>query len=700
MMPFVNYSYIWLNNTHYLQNQQDVYEFDELKATLKFNLLVDSNDGIIVCNDKLILKANTQQVNRHSTKADYFSFQDGANVPIQQEVQVMGCLYYVKENSLYAIKDNRLIEQGTESKLVGVTDWVYEEELFMVSKAFKESKDGSNDLLYSVFDDTDVKDMPILLEDENYPKITNWKYPRPGTPNPKNSLYFLHDDHKYLIFESDDDLCSDYIHFKHFIIFKVLNRVQSQLSYFALDTSQLNISKKELVVSYTAPWFEAQRSLSFYAEDYFLDIINHVLIIASFAPIEIIYSTGDLKTWDGDYDVTEIVCFNKNRVIYSGTKDRNLGSMQRHIYQYDLSHKSNTRITDHYLNYFDLDIGDDAYFEAKAHSDCNAVIIKYLGPNCIFESIYDLNAQVAKVVNNKNKDNAHNCPHLTLNNKSNKTSSNYGNVRITREQIVLENSTINTMTLYPPNFKIGQQFPVLFYPYQGPDSQSADFKFLHIDQFKHLLLQNGFVIIVADGSGTCCLGPANKYKVNREIGTFEAKDQINLAKYISLKTWANEHQICYFGWSYGGYLGLKIAELDTEGVFKAITSVAPVTDWLLYDTIYTERYMGLPSENANGYSISKINPNSGFKSALMICHGTGDDNVHFQQTLHVLADIFQNKNMDISIMPYPDVRHGMGGYRMHLYKQVLLFYGEKALFVNDAEDVRSEKMRKLFEKQD
>eukprot|EP00835_Amoeboradix_gromovi_P006337 NODE_728_length_4760_cov_0.305299.p1 type:complete len:737 gc:universal NODE_728_length_4760_cov_0.305299:4487-2277(-) len=682
---------LWLNSTHFVLNNREVYEYDTLKMIFKFSLVVDD---IIVCDDHLILQSNSQMINRHSKVADYYKYDSDDKVLIGQGIQEMGCYFYVKDNSLYTRIDNRPIKEGGQDIRVGITDWVYEEELFMVSQAFKEI--DKNTVLYNIFDDTAVNNMPILVEGENYPHLVNWKYPRPGTNNPHNSLYFYIKDYKHLLFESSTDMISDYIMHKSYIIFKVLNRIQNKLSYYSTDSYSLNETKKQHLRSFQHTWFEAQHSLQS-SSSYFTDIINHILIIVEY-PFNIIYSTADLNNPEGaDFDVNKIVCINKKRVAYLGTKDRLLGSMQQHLYVYDLLHSANTRITDHFLNHFNMEDIDIGYFDASAHSDCNSVIINYLGPNCNFDVIYNLETEEFKIIQNINKDNIR-CPYTTLLDGG-ITSSFYGNtsVRITRQQLFLSNSTINTMIIYPPTFRVGQKYAVVFNPYQGPDSQSADYKTDQLDRFKLMLLSNDIVIVIADGSGTCCLGPHHKYKIYREIGVLEATDQLNLAKYIRMKAWANEQQIMYFGWSYGGFIALKIAEMDENGIFAAITSVAPVTDWLLYDSIYTERYMGMPLDNANGYSMSKINPNKGFKNPLMICHGTADDNVHFQQTLHMLTDLFSNKNMDITIMPYPDVRHSMGEYRTHLYIQVMMFYGEKVLFASEEYGVREERIRRMVD---
>ena len=700
--PYTPYQYLWLNKTHYIQNLQDVYSLNKLQYKFKFNLFVTD---ILVCDDFLILQSNPQHLNRHSIVADYYIYKNDIQL-IQKSIQVMGCFYYVKENSLFAINNNRLIQQGKDNQVfVARTDWVFEEELFSTSKAFKELI--NNNVLYSVFDDTNVHTMPILLEEDVYPKITNWKYPRPGTPNPTNSLILYYNDRKYTLFTSQDLICSDYIQLKQFIIYKVLTRIQDKLHYFAvaLDTLTNTTVTATEVASFQAPWFEPQHDLQS-SQSYFVDIINHILILAQLEPsFHILHQTGDLQTWESATSVNKIVCFNQKYVIYLATLDMGLGSMQQHVYKYDILHNATSRLTDHYLLHFEnnnnnMEMEVDAgYFEANGqHADCQYIIIQYLGPLCGFESIYDLETDLVSIIENNNKDNREQCPYTTTTTKEGAFSTTYGDITVTRQQIIINNTTLNTMMIYPPTFQVGKTYPVIFNPYLGPDSQSATFRgdVIQQDPFKMMLLQLEFVIVVADGAGTCCLGPNNKYKVHLELGTLEGRDQLLLAEMIKNKPWSGV--LTYFGWSYGGYMGLKIAEMDEEMLFDAIVAVAPVTDWLLYDTLYSERYMGLPSENANGYSISKINPNKGFKQPLMIAHGTGDDNVHFQQTLHVLGDLFKNKNMDISVMPYPDVRHSMGEYRMHLYKQALLFYAEKALFLKEDYQLKKKKIEQLMDK--
>ena len=673
MKSHVNYDYTWINETHYFQDLYQIYEFDHYTSSIDFNSLLGV-EHIAICQEFMILKTNEKKINRHSTVAEYYRYGNGEAKFIDKDIQAIGCHYFVKDNLLFSIENDnkhRPISPTLNNShslvdiKVGITDWVYEEELFMISKAFKEY---DKDVLFSVFDDTVVSNMPIVTDNVHdvYPIVTNWKYPRPGSPNPTNSLYFNYKSRNYLIYESDQDIVSDYIKYKDVIIFKVLNRVQNQLKYYSIDIEMLNQgTKKREIASFSAPWFEAQHSLST-NQDYFVDIINHILVIAK-NKFEIIFTSGNLNQFDSDnseFDANKIICFNDKRVVYLGTKDRKLGSMQQHLYMYDFNSKTNKILTKNYLLHFGID-EEEGYYDASAHSSCNSVILMYQGPKCQFESIYDFTSDTAKIIQNKNKDNLKDCPYTFIKNDYDYTIK-YGDIKIQRQQLQLSNSSINVAILYPPTFRIGKQYPVVFNPYQGPDSQSVVFKETIINGFHLTLLLTDFVVVIADGAGTCCQGPVNKYKVNRNLGYHEAKDQLLLAKYISDKTWSYSDQICYFGWSYGGYLGLKIAQLDTNSLFKAIVSVAPVTDWLLYDTLYSERYMGMPMENINGYSASKVDPTNGFKQCLMIAHGTGDDNVHFQQSLHLLHDLFSHKKFDMRILPYPFVRHNMGQYIQHL----------------------------------
>ena len=153
-----------------------------------------------------------------------------------------------------------------------------------------------------------------------------------------------------------------------------------------------------------------------------------------------------------------------------------------------------------------------------------------------------------------------------------------------------------------------------------------------------------------------------------QLGYYESIDQIEAAKYLQTLSYVEPSRIGIWGWSYGGYMS-SLCLFKGADVFRMAIAVAPVTNWRYYDTIYTERYMGLPQDNHTGYdNTSPINHVEKLKGKLLIVHGTGDDNVHVQNAVEMIEKLVQ-ANKPFDMMFYPDKNHGIygGNTTMHLY---------------------------------
>jgi dipeptidyl-peptidase-4 len=183
-----------------------------------------------------------------------------------------------------------------------------------------------------------------------------------------------------------------------------------------------------------------------------------------------------------------------------------------------------------------------------------------------------------------------------------------------------------------------------------------------------MLAKQGYLVASVDNRGTGARGRDFKKQTYLKLGQFESADQISAARYFGALPFVDANRIGIWGWSYGGYMSLMSMFLG-EGVFKAALSVAPVTDWRLYDTIYTERYMRTPLENPHGYRegapLNHVEEHSG---NLLVVHGTGDDNVHSQNTLQLIQRLEEaRKPFDMRL--YPNKTHSIAGTdtRISLY---------------------------------
>ncbi|KAL0273764.1 UNVERIFIED_CONTAM: hypothetical protein PYX00_006369 [Menopon gallinae] len=214
------------------------------------------------------------------------------------------------------------------------------------------------------------------------------------------------------------------------------------------------------------------------------------------------------------------------------------------------------------------------------------------------------------------------------------------------------------------------KYPLLVNVYSGPDSIQSLEKF-NVDWSAYLTTQKNIIYATIDGRGSGLKGNDMLFSVYRRLGTYEIEDQISVTSYLQDRyPFIDRKRSAIWGWSYGGYATGMVLAQDKNNVFKCGISVAPVTDWAYYDTIYTERYMGLPrpDDNLLGYANAQLNDkieNLRNKEYFLI-HGTLDDNVHYQQSM-MLSKALEQSDILFRQQSYPDEDHGLDGVRPHLY---------------------------------
>lgn len=228
----------------------------------------------------------------------------------------------------------------------------------------------------------------------------------------------------------------------------------------------------------------------------------------------------------------------------------------------------------------------------------------------------------------------------------------------------------------PPEFDATGKYPVLVYVYGGPDVQNvrnewdgANFLWLE------MMAEKGYIIFALDNRGSYFRGHAFEIPIYHQLGKVELEDQLTGVKYLKSLAYVDASRIGIWGWSYGGTMTLE-AMFNAPDVFKAGVSVAPVSDWRLYDTAYTERYMGSPQDNPAGYRDgSPVNQAAKLRGKLMVAHATGDDNVHFTNTSEVINELILAGKYPASLMIFPGRGHGMSDVpaRIQLFKGVTDF---------------------------
>ena len=233
--------------------------------------------------------------------------------------------------------------------------------------------------------------------------------------------------------------------------------------------------------------------------------------------------------------------------------------------------------------------------------------------------------------------------------------------------------TLNAALLKPANFDPNKKYPVIMYTYGGPGSQVVQDVYGGGGGLEQFLAQKGYVFALVDGLGSGGRGRDFMKITYLNLGHYEVNDQIEGAKWLAGQPFVDAKRIGIWGWSYGGYMA-SLCILRGADVFKAATAVAPVTQWELYDSIYTERYMRRPADNPKGYAESSPLPLAEkLKGAFLLVHGTADDNVHFQNSARLAAE-FEKHNKQFRAMYYPGKHHGIEGVSLHVFTMISDFF--------------------------
>jgi dipeptidyl-peptidase-4 len=659
--------------------QIDLFDFATLK---KVNTLIDTKlhailaDGIdsytFSPDEKLILIANnSNQIYRHSFTADYFLYDiTSKKVSKLFNFQVQEPTFspdgkkiaFARENNLYVydIATNEIVALTTDGKknsiINGITDWVYEEEFAFV-RAFDWSKD-SKKVAYIRFDESQVPEFSMsIFKKDLYPKVETFKYPKAGEKNSEVSLHIYDLTSK----ETQKVNLSQYSDFyiarmqwtkeANVLSAQVLNRHQNNLDLLFIDGNS-GVTKVVLNEKDKA-YVDVTDNLTFLNDNSFIwtsekDGFNHIYLYDK---------TGKLKNQvtKGTWEVTNYYGLDEktNTVFYQSVEN---GSINRDVYRINLNGKNKVRLS--------KSIGtNSATFSPNFHYFINTF------SSATQPTTYTLNeakkgVQVQVIENNEalaNKLKGYNLP--------------------AKEFFVLKTAKgieLNAWILKPKDFDPAKKYPVFMYQYSGPGSQQVNNDWNSNDDYWfQMLAQQGYIVACVDGRGTGFKGAAFKKVTQKELGKYEVEDQIDAAKVIGNYPFVDKNRIGIWGWSYGGFMASNCI-LKGADVFKMAIAVAPVTNWRFYDSIYTERYMQTPQENASGYDDnSPINHVNKLKGKYLLIHGSGDDNVHVQNSMQMMEALIQaNKQFDSEI--YPDKNHGIygGKTRIQLFTKMTNFIKE------------------------
>jgi dipeptidyl-peptidase-4 len=645
------------------------------------NPRIDVDDYAFSSDEKkLLFTTNTQQIYRRSFKADYYVYDLTTKTlqPLAAEGRQSYATFspdgskvaFVRDNNLFVVdlvNNNALTQVTHDGKfnhiINGSTDWVYEEELGF-AQAFFWSPDSKKIAFYK-FDESHVKEYNMQYWDEKqlYPVDYRFKYPKAGEANSVVNIFVYQIDSKQTV-KMDIGTATDiyiprvkWTSDSNVLSIRRMNRLQNRLEILHnnANTGAATVIWKEEDDAYV----DVE-----YADDliYLKDGKQFILTSEKdgYKHFYLYNIDGSLvrQITSGNWEVADFVGINENTkpatIYFTSTED---SPLERHFYSIGLDGKKKTKLTTqkgtHTVN-MSPDFSHYILFHTSADS-----------PTTV--SIFKTAKNTLLTVREDNKALREQIAAYQLQPKE------FFNFQ------TADNQTLYGYWIKPKDFDATKKYPVIMYVYGGPASQSVKNAWAdgHL-YFHHYLAQQGFLVACVDNRGTTARGAAFKKATYANLGKYEVQDQIAAANFLGSQTYVDKSRIGIWGWSYGGYMTSLSMMLGAD-VWKAGIAVAPVTTWRLYDTIYTERFLKRPSENAGGYDLnSPIMHADKLKGSFLLIHGTGDDNVHFQNAVY-LQNALIKANKQFESFYYPNRNHGIygGNTRLHLYQMMFDFWKRK-----------------------
>ena len=639
--------------------------FDVFRAA---GLKIKAIEEFAFSNDetKILIATETESIYRHSKASKYYVYDIKLKslMSLTEKGKQRLATFspdgtkaaFILDNNIY-IKDLKtetevqVTTDGQYNEIInGATDWVYEEE-FGFSLAYFWSADGNN-MAYYKMNEKNVREFSLTMYGQLYPEEVKYKYPKAGEENAIVTIHIYNVlSAKTIAVETGDEKDQYIPRIKwtkdpnKLVVFR-MNRLQNHLEILMTDASngKTNLIYEEKNKCY----IEINDNLTFTDDGKFF------LLTSESNGFNHIYRydlSGKLfnQVTNGEWDVIDIKGFNakENLIYYTSFQGSPLNV---HVYAIGIDGSNPTRLT-----------ANNGHNKPSFSKNCKYFINDYSDINT--PPVYTVNASKNGNALRTIEDNKALNETLKALDINNAEFFNFINS---------ENTTLNGWMLKPKDFDPAKKYPVLFYVYGGPGVQTVENSWGGYDFiWFQMMTQKGYIVVSVDNRGTSGRGEAFKKSTYLQLGKFETNDQIDAAKYLASLPYIDKDRLGMFGWSYGGYLTLLCMTKGAD-YFKMGIAVAPVTNWRFYDSVYTERYMGLPKDNADGYdSNSPINHAKKLKGKLLIVHGSADDNVHYQNTMEMTnALVNANKQFDMQI--YTNKNHGIyGGYtRMHLFQKM------------------------------
>ena len=700
--------YEWKNNSDsyfFSKSSEKSLDFFELEVskndtTKSFSISKDLIDNFSYSfspnQDMLLLKKNHKQLWRHSSYGTYYVYNINQmslkpissqpdslrNVKFSPDSKKIA--YVRNDNNLYMYeiseeKETQLTFDGSDTILNGHFGWVYEEE-FGTYDSYKWSP-NSQFIAFIREDQELVREYALVDYEEQYPVVKYIRYPKAGEDNPTVSIIILdllNEEYRTVNLPDTSYYIPDIVWQVNSsnLFFATLNRKQNDWNLykydFELNNGTLILNDKNDTWIDRSPFVVPGSIGSWFTKGGFSFAImedGEIIWLSERDGYRHIYrNRPDGKFFNqitrGDWEVNTINAIDyKDKVIYFTAKKES--EVENHLYSIKFNGSRLKKLTK----------------EVGSHSVSFSPRLNYFIDN--FSSLTIPN----KIFVRENSGKIIQTLRSTDRTKFDKSNFTYPQII----NIFADDGTrLNALITYPHNFDPMKQYPVILYNYGGPGSQLVINRWgsgSHL--FHQFFASRDFIIFSFDNRGTGGRGKAFKDLAYGDYGKYLVKDHIAAAEYLQSLTYVDADNIGIWGWSGGGYLTNMCMTLASD-YYAAGISIAPNVDPLLYDTIWTERYMGLVDENPEGYkNASVLTHVHKAKGHLLQIHGNADDNVHHQHSIN-LAKAYAEHGKDMEMFIYSNANHGMynnnflsennpaNGWknRYHLYKKMTDFFIE------------------------
>jgi len=615
----------------------------------------------------LLIEGPVKSIWRHSTQAPFYLYNVSTkkinalsngnihlrNVKLSPDGTKVG---FVRNHNIYVVdlksgKETAITTDGTQNILNGEFDWVYEEE-FGLADAWRWSPDG-REIAFWQLNQTREKVYHLIDEMGEYNTVFDLKYPKVGEQNAvvKIGVADLESGKTtWMDIGSNDDNYVPRIFWTNssgLLAIMRLNRLQNNLE---LLMANANTGKSKIVITDSNnTWVDVRHDI------FFLKKSNQIVWTSEMSRYNHAYLydyNGKLinQITKGNWEVSSVdgVDEKSGWVYLTSKKD---SPTQQNLYRVKLDGTDFQKIS-----------GEHGWYNANYSPDYKHFIEFYS------------NVSIPTVTTLRNVDGS--LVRVLANGKI-PALANYNMVYPQFLTFKTTDGTeLNAYMIKPANFDSSKKYPVLVYGYGGPGSQMVVDRWGSTRTFWHqYMTEHGYIVFCVDNRGTGGRGKAFKDLSYLDLGKWSVHDQIEGAKYLANLPYVDASRLGFWGWSGGGYLTCMMMTKGA-GYFKAGVAVAPVTDFHLYDAIWTERYMGSPIGNKKGYdSASVLTYADKLKGKLMIIHGTGDDNVHYQNTLQLMQKLI-DANKQFDVMFYPNKNHRISGgiTQLHLFTKISNYF--------------------------